>query len=190
MPRSQATGQPSSRSIDPPLALVVMGVTGCGKTEISQAVAQKLGIRHIEADQYHPPENIAKMHAGTPLDDADRAGWLDTLARLMAEARTANEGFVLSCSALKRIYRDRLRAAADGLRFAHLDIPREVAMARVSARPGHFMPASLVDSQFATLEPPAGEPLVLTVDASQPQDRVAADICDWIRATAPHAPHD
>jgi len=147
-------------------AIVVMGVTGCGKTEVGRALAERLGARFIEGDGLHPPENIAKMSAGIPLTDSDRAGWLDRIAAQMAAARAAGEPAVAACSALKRRYRDRLRAPNPGLRFIYLDIDREIAHLRVAARKGHFMPASLVDSQFADLEPPAADEGALALDAS------------------------
>lgn len=161
-------------------ALVVMGVSGSGKTETSHAVADALGFRHIEADHFHPEENVARMRAGTPLSDADRVEWLQKLVVEMQRAIDDDVGFVLACSALKRRYRDLLRDAVPGLCFAHLDIDYETAVQRVGGRAGHFMPISLVDSQFATLESPAGEPHVLVVDASQPREQVLDKITAWM----------
>ncbi len=162
-------------------ALVVMGVSGSGKTETSHAVADALGFRHIEADHFHPEANVARMRAGTPLSDADRVEWLQKLVVEMQRAIDDNVGFVLACSALKRRYRDLLRDAVADLRFAHLSIDYDTAVQRVGGRAGHFMPISLVDSQFATLESPEGEPGVLVVDASQPRDQVLAEIVEWMR---------
>ena len=164
-----------------------MGVSGSGKSDISQAVATALGWRHIEADQFHPQENVERMRAGTPLSDADRVHWLDALIREMQVAQAAGEGFVLACSALKLSYRERLRAAVPGLRFAHLHIDRATALQRVGARPGHFMPTSLVDSQFATLEAPDGEPGVLTVDGTQSLAAVIEEVSAWARDSAAEA---
>ena len=161
-------------------ALVVMGVSGSGKTETSHAVADALGFRHIEADHFHPEENVARMRAGTPLSDADRVEWLQRLVIEMQRAIDDDVGFVLACSALKRRYRDLLRDAVPGLCFAHLSIDYETAIQRVGGRAGHFMPISLVDSQFATLESPAGEPHVLVVDASQPREQVLNEITRWM----------
>lgn len=141
--------------------LVVMGVSGSGKTETSHAVADALGLPHIEADNFHPAENVARMRAGTPLSDADRMEWLHALIAEMQRTLAAGSGFVLACSALKRSYRELLRSAVPELRFAHLAIDYETAVQRVGGRAGHFMPISLVDSQFATLESPEGEPGVL-----------------------------
>lgn len=162
-------------------ALVVMGVSGSGKTDTSHAVADALGFRHIEADHFHPEENVARMRAGTPLSDADRIEWLQKLIIEMQGAIEDGVGFVLACSALKRRYRDMLRDAVPDLRFAHLSIDYDTAVQRVGGRAGHFMPISLVDSQFATLEPPEGEPGVLVVDASQPREQVLDEIVSWMR---------
>ncbi len=162
-------------------ALVVMGVSGSGKTETSHAVADALGFRHIEADHFHPEENVARMRAGTPLSDADRVEWLQKLIVEMQRAIADDVGFVLACSALKCRYRDLLRDAVPGLRFAHLSIDYETALERVGGRAGHFMPTSLVDSQFATLESPEGEPGVLVVDASQPRGAVLEEIVEWMQ---------
>lgn len=166
-------------------ALVVMGVSGCGKTEISAAVAHALGYSLIEADHFHPAENVARMSAGIPLSDEDRTQWLDRLIEEIHQAQQRGDGFVLACSALKRRYRDRLRAAVPELRFAHLEVDYETALQRVGGRAGHFMPTSLVDNQFATLESPSGEPGVLDVDATQPQAEVTARIVEWMRSTTP-----
>lgn len=160
--------------------LVVMGVSGSGKTAISQGVARELGWRHIEADSFHPRENIERMRAGIALSDEERIQWLDTLIVEMQNALAAGQSFVLACSALKRAYRERLRRAVPGLQFAYLHIDRATALQRVGARPGHFMPTSLVGSQFATLQSPEGEPHVVAVDASKSREEVIADICRWI----------
>lgn len=151
--------------------VVVMGVAGCGKSAIGERLAQALGLPLIEGDSFHPPANIDKMRRGLALDDQDRAGWLDTLGRELARCP---QGAVLTCSALKAAYRDRLRAAAPGLRFVHLSLTPAQALERVAARKDHFYPPSLVDSQFAALEDPAGEPGVVSVDASRPIDEVLA----------------
>ncbi len=131
---------------------VVMGVSGCGKSTVGQALAQELGVPFVEGDQFHPPANVAKMSAGMPLDDDDRAGWLLALQAQIREARAGGTGLVLSCSALKRRYRDLLREGDPALRFAHLDGPRELIAARMQARAGHYMPPSLLDSQLRDLE--------------------------------------
>jgi gluconokinase len=151
--------------------VVVMGVAGCGKSEAGQRVADALGLPLIEGDAFHPRSNVEKMSSGTPLTDEDRAGWLDALAR---ELSARPQGAVLTCSALRRSYRQRLRLAVPRLLFVHLALPIEEAQRRVGSRPGHFMPPALVASQFATLEDPAGEPGVVQVDACLALDEVAA----------------
>lgn len=153
------------------LRVVVMGVSGCGKSAVGERLAQALGLPLVEGDSFHPPANIDKMRRGLPLDDQDRAGWLDTLG---AELARRPQGAVLTCSALKAAYRDRLRAAAPDLRFVHLALTPAQALERVASRKDHFYPPSLVDSQFAALEDPAGEPGVVKVDASRPFEEVVA----------------
>lgn len=160
-------------------ALVVMGVAGCGKTSVAHAIAASIGGRFIEGDAFHPAENVEKMTRGIPLNDADRAGWLDRLAAELARASAAGERPVLACSALKRRYRDRLRARVDSLGFVYLDVTREQALERMGQRKGHFMPTSLVDSQFADLEPPLEEALTLPVDAAHSVDTIVARTLDW-----------
>jgi len=158
-----------------------MGVAGCGKSSLGAALAQATGLRLVEGDDFHSPASRAKMSQGVALNDADRDGWLGVLS---AQLRAHPEGLVLTCSALKRAYRERLRQAAPGLRFVFLDISREQAQARVAARaPLHFFSTSLVDSQFATLEAPTGEPGVLRVDALNPIGQLQAEVTAWL---SPH----
>src|SRR5690606_4434997 len=145
--------------------IVVMGVSGSGKTVVGSALAEALGGRFVEGDRFHPPENISRMSAGLPLRDEDRWGWLDAIAVEIGEAERRGETLVVACSALKRVYRDRLRLASRRLRFVYLEIGREAAAARVEARKGHFMPASLADSQFAALEPPGPDEDALKLHA-------------------------
>ncbi len=163
-------------------SLVIMGVAGCGKSSLGAALACKHGLVLLEGDDHHSQTNRDKMRNGTPLTDADREGWLDQLA---AELQSHPQGRVLTCSALRRAYRDRLRRVAPGLRFIFLDISRHEALARVAARPSHFFSATLVDSQFATLEPPLGEPGVLRVDAAAPLPQLLADASAWLLAQEP-----
>jgi gluconokinase len=157
--------------------VVVMGVAGCGKSAVGQRIAAALSLPLIEGDAFHPPANIEKMRQGHALQDEDRAGWLD---RLGLELQAHPEGAVLTCSALKRSYRDRLRAFAPGLRFVHLALTQEQALARVAARTDHFYPPSLVASQFEALEDPVAEPLVLQLDAVRPLDEVAGRAAEWL----------
>lgn len=135
------------------LQVVVMGVSGTGKTVIGKALATNLEFEFIEGDSFHPPANIAKMSAGMPLNDEDRRPWLEELARMLTARREANVGSVLACSALRRSYRDILRgdAPVGATFFLHLDVPFDVLLGRMETRK-HFMPASLLQSQFDTLE--------------------------------------
>ena len=151
------------------LKVIVMGVAGCGKSSVGQAVADRLGALYFDGDDLHPQSNIDKMAAGTPLDDTDRAPWLDKVGMALAEA---TEPTLIGCSALKRAYRNRIRAACPQTQFAHLMGDRAVIEGRMSARSGHFMPVSLLDSQFATLEPLQANEAGFAVDIAQDLDAV------------------
>lgn len=145
--------------------IVVMGVAGTGKSTVGRLLADALALPYAEGDAFHPAANVAKMSAGTPLDDGDRRPWLDAIGDWMRN-RAGHGGGVVAASALKRAYRDRLRATAPGTVFVHLTGERALIEERMAARKGHFMPTTLLDSQFATLEPlQADEPGVL-VDVS------------------------
>jgi carbohydrate kinase (thermoresistant glucokinase family) len=134
-------------------AIVMMGVSGSGKTTVGEALAKRLGVQFRDADEFHPKSNVEKMSAGIPLTDADRWPWLDAIAAAIRET-PPGEGIVVSCSALKRVYRDRIvKSAARPVVFAHLDGPKAVLVERLTGRKGHFFPPSLLDSQLATLEP-------------------------------------
>lgn len=144
---------------------VLMGVSGCGKTSVGEAVAADLGFEFIEGDALHPPANVEKMAQGIPLNDEDRFPWLDRIGARIAEAD--GHGLVVSCSSLKKIYRERLRSfAKEPLTFVFLKGSEELLTERMARRKGHFMPLSLLKSQLATLEDPSGEPGVITVDIS------------------------
>lgn len=160
-----------------PVHLLVMGVAGSGKSTLASAIATTLACPMIEGDDHHSPGNRQKMAQGFALDDTDRMPWLQTLGDVLERARG---GAVLSCSALKRRYRDRLRAEVPGLRIVHLHIGADAARARVAARSGHLFPASLVDSQFEALEAPQGEALVLRVDAMQALDAQLRQVMAWL----------
>lgn len=165
------------------VSIVIMGVAGCGKSSLGVAVAQHIGLPLVEGDDHHSPDSLSKMRRGIALTDADRDGWLAALAKALQDQPG---GLVLTCSALKRIYRDRLRQAAPGLRFVYLDISREQALARVTERAAsHFFSTSLVDSQFTTLEPPTGEAGVLRVDATAPLAQLEAQVCNWLNSHSP-----
>ncbi len=151
-----------------PMRLVLMGVSGCGKSTVGEGLAAHLGWRFVEGDRLHPPENVAKMAAGQPLDDADRAGWLATLADLLADAARTGQGLVVSCSALKRAYRDRLREGDAQAFFVHLDGSRDLIAARIAARTHMYMPASLLESQFAALQAPEPDEQALSLSVQQP----------------------
>jgi gluconokinase len=147
-----------------PARWVVMGVCGCGKSEIGKQLAASLQVPFLEGDAFHSAANVAKMAAGTPLDDSDRADWLLSLQAEIAAARERGEGLVLSCSALKRRYRDLLRAGDPGLRFVHLVGERDLIEQRMRARTEHYMPTTLLDSQLRDLEPLAADEAGMRLD--------------------------
>ncbi|MEO6533717.1 MAG: gluconokinase [Pseudolysinimonas sp.] len=153
--------------------VVVMGVSGSGKTTVGAALADALGLRFVDGDALHPAANVAKMAAGIPLDDADRAPWLDAIGTLLAAGP-----LVVACSALKRSYRDRLRVAAPALQLVFLDGSPELLASRMAARPGHFMPTSLLRSQLATLERPAPDENALTADIAAPVTQIVASLAE------------
>ncbi|MDL2407527.1 gluconokinase [Rhizobium calliandrae] len=156
-----------------PLAIIIMGVSGSGKSSIGEGIAAKLGIHFIEGDALHPAANVEKMSKGIPLTDEDRWPWLERIGQQIAESLAKGEAIAVSCSALKRIYRERLRAAAGGrLYFVYLDGSKELLTKRMGERKGHFMPASLLESQLQTLEVPTGEPGVVTVGIDDTVDGI------------------
>jgi gluconokinase len=166
--------------------IVVMGVSGCGKSTVGRLLAQRLGVAFAEADDFHPPANVAKMASGQPLDDADRLPWLAAIAEWISGQLASGEGGVVTCSALKHRYRDLLRQAGSRLWFVHLEVPRDVIVARVAARTGHFMPASLVDSQFAALEPLRPAESGVVVDGDLAPDEILDAVV--ARLAAPTSP--
>jgi gluconokinase len=152
-----------------------MGVAGSGKSVIGAAFAKALGVEFVEGDKYHSAENVERMSRGVPLTDDDRALWLRSLAARIREARHAGTGLVISCSALRQSYRDILRGKASDLRFVFLKGERSLIAERLAGRHGHFMPASLLDSQLAALEEPSpGEDAWVCDISKSPQDIVAA----------------
>lgn len=159
-----------------PAAIIVMGVSGSGKSTIGALLAEALGWPFADADGFHPAANVAKMAAGQPLTDADRGPWLDAIAAHIGAARTAGQPVVVACSALRRAYRERLRAGHGDLIFLHLAGAPEVIATRQAARQGHFMPPSLMASQFATLEGTVEEAdaVMVSVSASPHEVLVAA----------------
>ena len=176
-----STPTSSSDSQSEVMWVVVMGVAGCGKSTVGRLLADDLGLAFIEGDEFHPTENVRKMREGVALEDADRQGWLD---RLGAELQSHARGAVLSCSALKSAYRDRLRQAVPQLCFVHLSVTPELANTRVHARSAeHLFPTSLVASQFAALEDPRSEQRVLQLDAALAPSQLSARAKAWIPAS-------
>jgi carbohydrate kinase (thermoresistant glucokinase family) len=157
---------------------VVMGVSGSGKTTVGTALARRLGWRFQEGDALHPPENVAKMRAGIPLDDDDRAPWLRAVAARIHEWRERGEAGVITCSALKRKYRDVIVGDRPGVRLVYLTAPPALIAERLAGRRGHFMPASLLETQLAALEPPGPDENALIVSVDVPVEtaveRIAA----------------
>ncbi|MET9483049.1 gluconokinase [Streptomyces sp. NPDC006638] len=162
-----------------PYVVVVMGVSGTGKTTIGQLLAEALDVPYAEGDDFHPPENIAKMSAGTPLDDDDRWPWLDAVGAWAAGR--AGRGGVVAASSLKRSYRDRLRAAAPDLVFVHLAGDRALIEKRMAARKGHFMPTALLDSQFAALQPLEDDEAGVTVEVTGTPEDIAGRAVEALR---------
>jgi carbohydrate kinase (thermoresistant glucokinase family) len=155
--------------------LIIMGVSGCGKSTVGERLGARTRIPFIEGDTLHPPRNVALMAAGTPLTDEDRAGWLDDIASRFG-ALEADAGLIISCSALKRKYRDRLRAACPDLRFVHLHGDKTLLEQRLQYRTGHYMPPSLLTSQLQTLEPPSSDEPAITLDIALPTDQLVEQI--------------
>ena len=159
-----------------PTLLVVMGVSGCGKSTFSQAIGDALGLLVADGDDFHTPQNVSKMQAGIALDDADRWPWLDQIAAYLAAGNVINareietsSGRVIACSALKRAYRDRIRSALPGVRFFFLDGEPELIRSRLQERTGHFMPPGLLDDQLRTLQRPSSDETdVITLNMAQP----------------------
>lgn len=158
--------------------IIIMGVAGCGKSSLANVVSRSTGLPLVEGDDHHSAANRDKMAQGIPLTDADRDGWLATLC---AQLQQHPQGVVMACSALKKAYRDRLRAAAPGLRFVFMQIAHDQALQRVAGRGGaHFFSTSLVDNQFTTLEDPTGEPGVLQVDAMALLAQLQDQVSQWL----------
>ena len=163
-----------------------MGVCGCGKSTVGRDLSQRLRSPFLEGDEFHPSANVVKMSQGTPLQDADRWPWLDALGSALSSAALTHGCAVAACSALKRAYRDRLRAAAGlSIRFVHLAGTRELLAARMSARTDHFMPSTLLDSQLATLEPLQPDEPGLVLDVALPPERLLDAAALWLVESRP-----
>ncbi|MEM1130962.1 MAG: gluconokinase [Pseudomonadota bacterium] len=158
---------------------VVMGVAGSGKSTVGALVAEKMAARYVDGDDLHPQENIAKMAAGTPLDDADRWPWLDSVGDTLAQS----EGqVVIGCSALKRSYRDRIRVRVEEpVLFLHLTADKDTLLQRMEARQGHFMPVDLLDSQLKTLEPLEGDEASISLDINAAPEEISETFVNLIR---------
>ncbi len=169
----------------PPQVLVVMGVSGSGKTTIAVPLARRLGWPFMEGDDLHPPANVAKMHSGRPLNDDDRWPWLDAVAGWIDARLAAHEPGIITCSALKRSYRDRIIGGRKGVRLIFLHADRALLAERLAHRTGHFMPPSLLDSQIATLEPPTEDEHPISVDLGPAPDVIVEDIIAALRRGAP-----
>ncbi|MCA0243423.1 MAG: gluconokinase [Proteobacteria bacterium] len=166
-----------------PKRVVVMGVSGCGKSALAGGLAEWLGWRMVDADDLHAPAAVARMRAGRALDDAERLPWLDRVGAVLADAAAQGQGLVVACSALRRVHRDRLRAACPDLGFIFLSGSRERIAERLAQRRGHYMPASLLDSQLQTLEPPgADEPDVLHLGIEPPLAQLVRQAADAVQA--------
>ena len=159
-----------------------MGVSGCGKTTLAQALAQSLGLPFVEGDALHPPGNVERMAAGIALTDADRHDWLLAVAAQLDKGAASSQGIVITCSALKRSYRDLLRRAAADVRWVHLHGEAHLLAQRMHARQGHYMPASLLQSQLDALEPPGEDERPIRVDIATPPDQQLAQALHQLRS--------
>jgi carbohydrate kinase (thermoresistant glucokinase family) len=159
-----------------PGAIIVMGVSGSGKTTVGIALASRLGWRYEDADKFHPPSNVAKMSAGHPLTDEDRWPWLRAIAAEIDRVRVTGERVIIGCSALRRVYRDILIHGRSDIRLVYLEGTKALIAERLARRKGHFMPPGLLDSQFATLEPPTADERPVTVSISHPVESTVGEI--------------
>lgn len=158
--------------------IIVMGVSGCGKTTIGKKIAEAFEVPYYEGDAYHPPENVDKMSRGVPLTDEDRRGWLEVLAELIRDKLDAGESGVLACSALKEKYRQQLRISPDRVWFVYLKGDYETIHTRIQERTGHYMPPGLLKSQFEALEEPDD---AFTIDINQPVDVILGEVMGFLR---------
>jgi len=176
---------PGETPASQPCAIVVMGVSGSGKSTLSAQLGERLGCPVLEGDSYHSAENVAKMQAGHALTDADRWPWLDRLGAAIGDAARTGGVAVAACSALKRVYRERLEtAAAMPLHFVLLDTGAAEIERRMESRAGHYMPSSLLASQIATLERPGPDERAITLDASRAPDDLSVAVLDWVEGVS------
>jgi gluconokinase len=169
-------------------AIIVMGVSGSGKSTIGERLADRLGWTYEDGDSYHPPGNVAKMHAGHPLTDDDRWPWLKAIADAIDRETAAGQRMVIACSALKRAYRDVIVHGRDDVRIVYLKGSRELIARRLKARKGHFMPPDLLDSQFATLQEPTANEGAIVVDIDASIEAIVDDIMRRLASSAPASP--
>ncbi|WP_300574994.1 gluconokinase [Phenylobacterium sp.] len=160
--------------------ILVMGVSGAGKTTIASRLAERLGWAFLDADDLHPPANHAKMARGEPLDDADRRPWLAAVSDWMQTQQKRGAPAVVACSALKRAYRDRLRRGVADLAIVFIQAAPQLLAERLARRSGHFMPPSLLTSQIETLEPPTADETVIVVQAAQTPEQIVERVLDWV----------
>jgi carbohydrate kinase (thermoresistant glucokinase family) len=175
-------GQTTTR---PPSLLLIMGVSGCGKTTTGQKLARRLGWPFRDGDSFHPEANIAKMRAGEPLTDADRWPWLDAIAAWIDDQRIAQAPGIVTCSALKRVYRHRLLHDRPDVQLIYLRGSKALIAERLASRRNHFMPGTLLDSQFATLEEPLGRERPIVLNVAMPPNRVVERILTLTRLGTP-----
>jgi len=166
--------------MDPPFAIIVMGVSGCGKSTIGSRLATRLGWTFAEADRFHSPANVEKMRSGIALTDDDRGPWLDAIADWLQSQRSAGRPCVVACSALRRIYRERLARGQDDVRFAYLEGSFDTIAGRSAGRSGHYMPLSLLESQFRTLEAPAADEHAIVISSELRADEIVEAIATTV----------
>lgn len=169
--------------VEAPCALIVMGVSGSGKSTVAEALGQRLGWRFEDGDSFHPKSNVEKMRAGHPLTDEDRWPWLNAIADEIARVCEKGEHVIIACSALKHTYRDVLLRGRDDVRFVFLKGTKELIAERLSHRKGHFMPAGLLKSQFETLEPPEAGEHVITVSIDESVEAIVDGVVRQLRSS-------
>ena len=168
-----------------PFRVVVMGVSGCGKSTLGRLLAARLSVPFVEGDDLHSVANVAKMAAGQPLTDEDRAGWLQALSHRLHQAMTHDQGLVVACSALKKSYRDLLRQGAADVLFVHVQGSPEVLAQRMQQRTSHYMPPTLLQSQLAILEPPQASEAALTLDMLSPPEQQCQQVMQYLQTLRP-----